>query len=107
MDEILLQKLIDLVQTASPVVWEAAMRRVYVVVIADLVWGAVLFACAYYLALYARSKNDEWYSDDSIRYIVYFGIGLLSILGGLVVTSGLMWLGSPTYSAIKFLLDLP
>ena len=101
-----MQRLIDFISTASPVVWEAAMRRVYVVVIADLIWGAVFFGCAYGLYKYAKKNQDDW-DDEMGRTMFYALIVVCALAGGLVTTSGLMWLGSPTYAAIKFLMNTP
>ena len=83
------------------------MRRVYVVVIADLIWGAILFGCAYRLYKYIRSKDDEWDSDDPTRILFFLAVIVCALIGGMVTTSGLMWLGSPTYAAIKFLMSTP
>lgn len=102
MNDEVLSKLIELVETASPVIWAAALRRVYVVVIADLIWGAIFFGFAYAAYRYARHMWDEW--DDSFPQTVsVVAIALLVLFGALVITSGLMWLGSPEYAAIKFL----
>lgn len=101
-DEVLL-KLIEMVESASPVIWDAALRHVYVVVVADLIWGIILLGSAYAVYRFARRMWDEWDNDDP-QIISVIVIALLVLFGALVITSGLMWLGSPEYAAIRFLL---
>jgi hypothetical protein len=59
MDETIIQKLIDFIETASPVVWEAAYRQVYVEAISNFLVFLGLVALSVICYRYFTEFRDE------------------------------------------------
>lgn len=132
----LLQELIDLVKTASPKLWEIAVRQVYANVASDLMWlffliPIMILTSIWMKKFYKKCKNlekekeecnsitDVWDRKDRRKEIdnrlsdtnLLFGITCaIEILLGLVMiiifSNIIPKLINPEYYAIQILIDL-
>jgi hypothetical protein len=100
----LLQQLIDAVKMATPVIWEALVRQVYVSTIAFGVGGVIL--CVFSIALaVAGKKTDISDGDHSIQYAFWFFSFFFASASMALFTCGVMrWL-NPNYYAIQMIID--
>lgn len=98
MIDTVLQQLIDFIQNASPVVWDALIRQAYANAYVDLFWGALLgLFVPIVLIIIAIKFND-------INEIYYF-LSLVSFIAGCILaTCGFKELYNPTYYAIMMIL---
>lgn len=114
MDE-LLKELIEFVQQASPLVWSALLKQVYIYAFQHLVWG-VLFGslalvcsivCSRFTAKWITLVKEEDYVEDHVSFLSVFS-GCLAILSWLI-TFGMLIEGisrfiNPEYYAIRLIL---
>ena len=110
MDQVL-QELVDFLKAASPVVWEALYRQVYVIALSKIIWA---FGLAFLIfgAMKLSKKAWEWHEEDNgfgdYNQLAYFCYGFRVIVGvvsfGLVV-SAIMRIANPNYYAINLILQ--
>lgn len=108
-----LQKLIEFLQEASPLVWQALVKQVYVEAFSKFAWGALLLVCAFLLArVAAKSKasyeeeyRDGRWAEDSAAGFVYLMSLLVGVGGFAFVVSALKWVANPEYYAIRLILS--
>ena len=111
MEEQLVARLIEFVESASPTVWAAARGQVSVMIAQSIVWLTVLLivlgACAF-AAVYARKKMRPYGSGDweafSIMSVIV-GIIVLALITA-VVNDYMALTMNPDYYAIKALAEL-
>jgi len=119
MDENLIQKLIDLVQTTAPKLWEIAVRQVYAQNIIDTI-VSVLFLIFLLFSLYFCLHVKEEYPDEEKKGYLYldseliFWIWVWGILLDIISTTIIIYnicavasrLYNPNYYAIEILMNL-
>ena len=105
MDEAL-KLLVEFVRTASPVIWEAAYRQVYVKVFNGTL-GLLFFSVVYIIWLkfanWIRSEEPDGIDADVAKWVgtlVYLGVFLM------IASGQINRLINPDYYAIKILLSL-
>lgn len=109
MGEEVLSKLVEFVESASPVIWETARRQVIVDLVQCIVWMAVCAAIAYICIKWSKHfwrkhQEDKYEAYDMPAIFLalgaaiafFVGIGLLSHVIGVAV--------NPNYYAIRLLL---
>jgi hypothetical protein len=105
MDEAI-AKFIEFVSTASPLVWAALIKQVYVEVFSMVAWGVGFAVIAFYLYRFGKKKQEEDDSDNEpiivIAYIIVAACGLAAF-GKLV--SAIKWSINPEFYAIHLLLE--
>ncbi len=106
MIDITLQKLIEFLQTASPVVWDSLMKQVYANAYANLFWGAflgVLFPIILYVLI--RKLGDWDDAEDGTKEIFFFFAFVFLACGCYLATIGFKELYNPTFYAIKMIIE--
>jgi len=110
MDKVL-QELIEFMKSASPVVWQALYKQVYVEALAFFLWAiglAVLAVVLVRVAKWAMAKKEEdgYLSDWGIVYgLCYFFSGVAGIVAFGFLVSALKWVANPEFYAIRFILQ--
>jgi hypothetical protein len=103
-------KLIEFLQTASPMVWETLIKQVYVEAYSQIAWGVILLLVGCFmvrtsLVCYKKLMDD----DDDFWGHASMTTGLLSVLCFLFMAvnffSGLKQLANPQFYAIKYIID--
>ena len=110
MDQVL-QELVDFLKAASPVVWEALYRQVYVIAMSKILW-AIGLAFPIFGALSLAKKAWAWHEEDDgfsdYNELAYWCYGVSVAFGvvifGLIV-SALMRIANPNYYAINLILE--
>lgn len=106
----LLQELIEFLREASPMVWEAMVRQVYVEAAQNAIWtiaSIVLMVWGYltYMRGYTMHEEDEESDGEWIQFIG----GLILALGFVftIITGfeAVVRLVNPNYYAIKLILE--
>lgn len=102
-----LEKLIEFLENASPLVWEALLKQVYNNAISNFVWaGLLLVICITLIIVTAwiikqTSKDDNedgtWFSI--MFFVVIFTLVAVGVMIGTTL-SGWKMLNNPTYYAI-------
>lgn len=123
----ILEKLVQFVETASPVIWDAAMRQVYVNAVSYLAW-AVVFLALTVVAVYVvrriyrtryeiqaekqavREASKYYYGrdeDENEITLILASIGAVAsgLLTLMLVHAGIGRFVNPVYWAINMLLD--
>jgi len=109
MDEILME-LVEFLKNASPVVWSALIRQVYVEAFSKIAWGIGLAALCYIsvkTTKYAYNKTK----DDSYSMWELGGIflAILSVVVGIWsfenFVEAVKWFANPDFYAIRFILQ--
>ena len=117
MDEALILRLIDVVETASKKLWGIAYRQVYVNMVFDFLWVVGLAVTVYVLYRISKYCWKETHKETEGRWsdktgsemgFVFSGIGIGSCFIFIIVCVGSIVgkLINPEYYAIKVLLDL-
>jgi lipoprotein signal peptidase len=110
MDKVL-QELIEFMKSASPVIWQALYKQVYIEAAASFLWAiglAVLAVVFVRVAKWAMAKKeeDDGYSDWEIVYGFCY---ILSCATGIVafslLVSAIKWIANPEFYAIRFILQ--
>lgn len=123
----ILEKLVQFVETASPVIWQAAMRQVYVNAVSYLVWGVVFLAltvvAVYVVRRIYRTRHEIQAKKEATRAAggYYYGrdedeneiTAILAAIGAIafgITALGLAQAGiarfvNPTFYAIRLLLS--
>jgi hypothetical protein len=107
MDEItgLLQQLIDLVKEASPVIWGAYIKQVYVYTAQKIVGFLVLFITG--LQLYKQGKKDYEINKgeyESVYEYYFAGFGLAMFIAFCLFISAISVI-NPEYQAIQMIVE--
>jgi len=111
MGEELIYKLVDFLETASPMLWEAAVRQSIVNAWVNVLWFVVLTIAtsatvrASIGCLHRREEHpyDDWGEMAAVGGIVSIIVALIALMTLVnAIKSGL----NPTYYAIKNLIDL-
>jgi hypothetical protein len=97
-----LQKLIESVEKASPVLWQGAYRQVWIEALEFLLTAAFCLFIAR-LMWNLRKKIDD---DEAIRGIILIGVWVFILLAFGFFLGGLDDIGNPTWEAIKNLRGL-
>ena len=105
-----LQKLIEFVESASPVIWAAYLKQVYVFATGNLAWAAVLGsgyvairkAAAYCWKQCEESSNDDWEIGLGLAWASIVIVGLVAV--GLTIGAGMRF-ANPEFYAISLLLS--
>jgi hypothetical protein len=105
MNDELLRQLIEAVQGASPILWEAAMRRAYTEIVLNFFWTAGLLGSALWLSRSAYKNREEWDETFPVA-LIYIVAGVLVLIGAITLSEFILDLSSPTYAAIDELMDL-
>ena len=109
MGEELIYKLVDFLETASPMVWGAVFQQIAVQARSRIMWGFVCFIIAVVLAKCAvwNWKQERGHYDD---YLIFGTMaccaGIASLIGIALFNEAAMMIQNPTYYAIKNLIDL-
>lgn len=111
-DEVL-RKLIDFLQGASPLVWQALIKQVYVEASARLAWAIGCGVVTYFLfklvnsqkAEYEKECSDGRFLQDSAWAWLYAGIACTAIASFGLAVSSFMWFFNPEFYAIRFILQ--
>ena len=117
MDEALILRLIDVVETASKKLWGIAYRQVYVTILYDFLWFVLFAVLAFVLYKTFKRYWKEAHREKEGRFDDTTGSEIAFVLSGIgivfcffvVFTSVGMIIGkfiNPEYYAIKVLLDL-
>ena len=96
-----MRKLVDAIQKASPIVWQAAYRQVWIEGIEAFVVAIAFLVAGMAFLLWARTWRDS--GDRAMGKGLGCFISLLSIPCGMFVLECLL---NPTYQAIKNLKGL-
>ena len=110
MDKVL-QELIEFVKSASPVIWQALYKQVYVEALASFLWAiglAVLAVILFRIAKWAMAKKEEegYMSDWEILYgFCYFFSGVAGVVAFGFLVSAIKWVANPEFYAIRFILQ--
>lgn len=110
MDKVL-QELIEFVKSASPVIWQALYRQVYVEALGFILWAiglAVLAVILFRLAKFAVKKKEEdgYMSDWEILYgFCYFFSVVVGIVAFGLLVSVIQHVANPQFYAIRFILQ--
>ena len=106
----ILSKLVEFVENASPVIWEAALKQVEVSIVRASMWAVVLTALAaalvYLTIRAARYGLDE---DDDFIFPAFLVGCLATVSTGaviLLVSDLVGYILNPTYYAIQNILSL-
>lgn len=113
MEKELLERLIDFVEGASPVVWEAAMKQVQVSLIQSLMW-VVFFIISASVCFYLGRWQWKWYKElteggrrgrgddhDAMAVVLWIIAAFLLIVAFMGIVSSLGRIINPEYYAIK------
>ena len=113
--EMLLQELIEMVKGATPALWEAAMRRVTAMAIADSLIAIILVLMVVLmykkLAKYSKDQSEleRWEKNDDLP-IIWAGYWASAAVSMIVIIlefySVVMYLASPEIAAIQVLVGL-
>ena len=108
MEHELLERLIDFIENASPVIWEAATKQVAVQAASHLMWATLLFVATLALLYVAKKswKEREYNSNEELFVVFSILAAATGILGLVLCTHGVSLLMNPEYYAIDNLLDL-
>lgn len=105
-----IQKLIEFLQSASPVVWAALIRQVYVESAGKFIWSLGLLVLCYVLFragkwAYSQYQEDEFSMYDIATWTFFIFSGAVGIAAFGLLVSGIMWLLNPQFYAIRFILS--
>ena len=105
----LLQELIAFLKGASPVVWEALYRQVYVNAGAFIAWAIGLAAlCAAFFRVgkfsWSEYKKDEYSMYDAGSVFVYIASACLGFAAFALLVNAAMQFANPEYYAIRYIL---
>ena len=117
MDEKLILRLIDIVETASEKLWGIAYRQVYVDIVHDFLWFVSFAVLAFVLYKTFKRYWKEAHKEKESRWDDKTGSEIAFVLSGLGIAFCFMVLFisvgeiigkliNPEYYAIKVLLDL-
>ena len=99
-----LQQLVEWVKTASPVLWQAAYRQVYVNGIEEII-GIVFFAALAFFGLSRVRENwDEW--DEVVVFFAVLGVLVSFIISFAFLFGAIDDFANPTFQAVKNLAGL-
>lgn len=106
-------KLIEFIESASPVMWESARTQVISDVVSSLIWAiaALLLAVLFYISgKYAWGVSKESKYDEGSWIVASASAYFLAAITGLIalgpLTSAIKMLINPTYYAIQNLVAL-
>lgn len=111
--DIILEELIELVKNASPIIWDALYRQVFVEGLSYLIWAVFLIFVAVGFVRLAKwsalkAKKIKSYLTNDFEIITMFAYAFSVISGfasfSLFVTA-IKWFSNPSYYAIKILLS--
>lgn len=106
MDEILIEKLIDFVENASPYVWEVVQKQVFVYVLQCAIWcGIAAFVTMALVRHYKKANLEDKYRDDFDNVLEMICIGVTGFVALALFTHVVSFLANPDYYAIKKLTD--
>ena len=111
MDEVL-HKLIEFVESASPVIWAAAQQQVWANIIETAVWLGIigiLFLVCLVTSIYCirRIRQHRYHEDWTVgAWFAVAGTVLLFLISGGLLADFLKMLNNPLWYAIKILGEL-
>ena len=98
----LLQQLIDLLKGASPLVWAAYMKQVYVYAGQQAAWAVLLLI----LILFIVKAGDFCKKfEEDLEWFFYFGAVLLGVLSFMLITRAVGSVINPEYYAIQNIIN--
>ena len=107
-DQVLLE-LVEFVKGASPVIWEALYRQVYVEALGGILWSVGLFclsAILFRLGKFCYGQHTKSYDSWDIAYVFsYFSAGASSVIAFGLLVSAVKYLANPEFYAIRFILQ--
>ena len=113
MEDGLIQRLVEFVEKAAPVMWEAAYRQVYVNILQNTIYGLFFLVGAIVCYMFGRYwKNREakssWDEENYTLYmLIFLTVGLIALfLSFLFFVPAIGGLINPDYYAIKNLINL-
>jgi len=109
MGEEVLSKLVEFVESASPIIWETARRQVAVNLVQSTVWmilcAVVAYACIRWSKHFGRKYQENKRGDDDIPALA-LGLGaaaaIVAVVSLLTYIAGMAV--NPNYYAIRLLL---
>lgn len=106
MEQTLVEKLIEFVENASPVIWEAMYRQVYINAIYQGLAGAVLVCLAVvFFTVFKRTYKKDGFDNDAACVAIILSVAS-AIVGAAFLVSVIGPMVNPNYYAIDNLLDL-
>ena len=110
-DEVL-KKLIEFLQQASPLVWEALVRQVYAIAFSQIAWavgvGVSIFAMWKFSNYAEKQQTEDEYNEEEWKQTkLFFRVGavlFMFIPFGLIVSAS-MKIYNPAYYAINLILS--
>jgi hypothetical protein len=108
-----LSKLIEFLESASPLVWQTLIKQVYLEAFSKLVWGIAILVVALVLYRFAnlhkKAYEEKWddgrYFQDGDPWIIYTAISLVGLWAFYLLVAAAMWFINPEFYAIRFLLE--
>ena len=94
----LLQQLIDLLKGASPLVWAAYMKQVYVTAGQSAAWAILLLIAIPFIAKVGNSLKKL---DEGWEWFFYFGAAFLGVMTLMLITSAISSVINPEYYVIQ------
>lgn len=107
MTEEILQKLVDFISTASPVLWDVSVKKLYIDVYAQSAFGILALIVFLVLAIKVKKLKKDEFDDHEPELIgCYIFMVITSIIVVYSVFDVVMTISNPTYWIIKGMLDL-
>lgn len=111
-DEVL-KRLIEFLQGASPLVWSALIKQVYIEALARLAWAVGLLVITFLLVklvnfqkkAYEEKYNDGRFFSDSEWAWLWAGVAATGIASFALIVSALMWFANPEFYAIRYVIE--
>lgn len=97
-----IQKLIEMIVSISPHVWDVLLKQVYVEAFQSL---AIAGICATICFLLFKLAKHLWNDDAELGMIAGAGSVLSGILACTSIMRAIMWFANPEFYAIRYLLS--
>lgn len=112
MNEVLAE-LVLFLKEASPLVWSALVKQVYIEASAKIAWAVgflIVSLLIFKLVQYKKAEYDKEYDDGKFLTDCewawgYAGVALAGVLSFDHFVSAAMWFANPEFYAIRFLLE--
>jgi len=109
-----LQELIEFVKSASPVIWQALYKQVYVEALSFLIWAIGLAFVAIMLVRFAKFANSKKVQEEEygkytdwgvVSYASYVSASIVGLIAFALLVSAIKWASNPEFYAIRFILE--
>ena len=91
-------KLLEFIQSTSPVIWNALVRQVYSDALTSVGWGVLLIA-----ACYIMFKMIEKINEDLYRFLFYIIIFVFFSVSAMLFTTAIQKFVNPTFYALQLI----